>query len=42
MLIMMFSSHSIAAQNNVMEHMIASESKKTILPINLEPADIPP
>ena len=40
-LIMMVSSHSTDSHNVVKEVMIASESKKTILPIYLEPADIP-
>ena len=40
-LIMMVSSHSTDSHNVVKEVMIASESKKTILPIYLEPAEIP-
>ena len=40
-LIMMVSSHSTDSHNVVKEVMIASESKKTILPIYLESADIP-
>ena len=40
-LIMMVSSHSTDSHNVVKEVMIASESKKTILPIYLEPSDIP-
>ena len=40
-LIIMVSSHSTDSHNVVKEVMIASESKKTILPIYLEPADIP-
>jgi Tol biopolymer transport system component len=40
-LIMMVSSHSTDSHNVVKEVMIASESKKTILPIYLETADIP-
>tara|TARA_Y100000588_G_scaffold111409_1_gene122190 strand:- start:99 stop:2273 length:2175 start_codon:yes stop_codon:yes gene_type:complete len=38
---MMVSSHSTDSHNVVKEVMIASESKKTILPIYLESADIP-
>ena len=40
-LIMMVSSHSTDSHNVLKEVMIASESKKTILPIYLEPAEIP-
>ncbi len=40
-LIMMVSSHSTDSHNVLKEVMIASESKKTILPIYLEQADIP-
>ena len=40
-LIMMVSSHSTDSHNVVKEVMIASEGKKTILPIYLEPAEIP-
>ena len=40
-LIMMVSLHSTSSHNVVKEVMIASESKKTILPIYLEPAEIP-
>ena len=40
-LIMMVSTHSTDSHNVVKEVMIASESKKNILPIYLEPADIP-
>jgi Tol biopolymer transport system component len=40
-LIMMVSTHSTDSHNVVKEVMIASEGKKTILPIYLEPADIP-
>ena len=40
-LIMMVSSHSTGSHNVVKEVMIASEGKKTILPIYLEPAEIP-
>jgi len=40
-LIMMVSKHSTDSANVVKEVMIASESSKTILPVYLEPADIP-
>ena len=40
-LIMMVSSYSTDSHNVVKEVMIASEGKKTILPIYLEPAEIP-
>ena len=40
-LIMMVSSHSTDSANVVKEVMLASESSKTILPVYLEPADIP-
>ena len=40
-LIMMVSSHSTGSHNVVKEVMIASEGKKTILPIYLESAEIP-
>ena len=40
-LIMMVSSHSTGSHNVVKEVMIASEGKKTILPIYLEPSEIP-
>ena len=40
-LIMMVSSHSTDSHNVVKEVMIASEGKKTILPIYLEPSEIP-
>ena len=40
-LIMMVSKHSTDSANVVKEVMLASESSKTILPVYLEPADIP-
>ena len=40
-LIMMVSRHSTDSANVVKEVMLASESSKTILPVYLEPADIP-
>jgi len=40
-LIMMVSRHSTDSANVVKEVMLASESNKTILPVYLEPADIP-
>lgn len=40
-LIMMVSKHSTDSANVVKEVMLASESNKTILPVYLEPADIP-
>ena len=39
--VMMVSSYSVASHNVVKEVMIASEGKKTILPVYLEPTKIP-